>query len=189
MDIIQFRSNVASRNGGLQPLNLSGSLAYFGLPALLVFFSVHVGLPALERAGLTAFEAFIVATTVPMAILLAAALGTVVQEQQIANLAELGRALRTRMRFPPLTWRTVLMAFGTYLVVLLLGGLFGLVGRVLVAAGIVPLPGSVPALLDPRISLDAPSLASFVGGSLADNWAVPLLFAVHLFFNIAGEEL
>jgi len=180
---------LAESEGKMTPLGWAGSLLFFGLPTLLMLASFQLGIPALETMGLTPFEAFIVASTVPMAILLAVALAALVKEQSIANGSELQEALRTRMRFPRLTLRAVGLGVGVYAAMAVAGGLAGLVGRALVEAQIIPLPESVPLLLDPRAPINGATLAEFAGGRLAGNWAIVVLFGVQLLFNIAGEEL
>ena len=187
--VTEVASQIAVRKGKARPLGWAGSLLLFGLPTLLMLASFHLGIPALEGLGLTAFEAFIVASTVPMAILFAVALGALVKEQSIADGGELREALRTRMRFPRLTLRALLLGAGVYVAMVVAGALAGMVGRALVEAQIIPLPESVPLLLDPRAAINGATLSEFVGGRLAGNWTIILLFAVQLFFNIAGEEL
>jgi membrane protease YdiL (CAAX protease family) len=154
-----------------------------------MFASFHLGLPALENLGLTAFEAFIVAGTVPPALLFAAALGALVREQAISSGAELHRVLRTRFRFPRLTRRALVLGLGLYVVMAAAAALFTALGRTLVAGGLIPVPANVPLLLDPQATVNATTLARFTGGALVGNWGIVILFVVQLFFNIAGEEL
>ena len=59
----------------INPMPVWQALFYFGLPALLFRISLYNGTPALIRLGLTSFEAYIVAFTVPAAILIALAFG------------------------------------------------------------------------------------------------------------------
>lgn len=168
---------------------MTGSLILFGVPTLLMFVSFHLGIPWLKRAGLTPFEAFIVATTVPMATMFAAALAALVSEQSITSLASLREALRTRMRFSRLTFKTGLLGLGLYAALLIAGLLSGAFGRLLIEAQVIPLPANVPLLLDPRATIDAATLSTFTGGQLVGNWGLVVLFGMQLFFNIAGEEL
>lgn len=173
----------------MRPLGWAGSLLFFGLPTLLMMASFHLGIPALEGLGLTPFEAFIVANTAPMALLLAAALAALVTEQAIAEGGELREALRTRMRFPRVTLKAVALGVGVYAVMVVAGGVSGLLGRALVNMGLIPLPEHLPLLLDPRATINAATLAEFAGGRLVGNWGLVALFAVQIVFNIAGEEL
>jgi membrane protease YdiL (CAAX protease family) len=168
---------------------MPGSLVVFGVPALLMFASFHLGIPALERAGLTPFEAFIVASTVPEAIMFAAALAALAAERNITSMADLRHALRTRMRFPRLTFRAAALGLAVYMAMAVAGGAFGLLGRMLVRAGAIPMPPSVPILLDPRAAINAETLTTFAGGWLVGNWGIVLLFGVQLAFNIVGEDL
>jgi membrane protease YdiL (CAAX protease family) len=173
----------------MKPMRLPGSLLFFIIPALGMLVSFHFGIPYLERNGLTSFEAFIVANTIPMALLFVSAVVAVVQEQSITDLASLQYAIRTRMRFPKLTFRTFLKAAGVYLAMLVAGGVFGIFNRMLIQANWIPLPENLPLLLDPRATINLDSLTQFVGGQLEGNWGLVILFFVQLFFNIAGEEL
>ena len=189
MTTTQVINNIDLQKREIKSLDIPGSLIIFGVPALLMFASFHLGIPALERAGLTPFEAFAVANTVPMAVMFAAALALLITEQSITSMAELRDALRTRLRFPRLTFKAVLLGLGTYLAMLVVGGLFGLLARVLVQNNLIPLPTDVPLLLDPRATINAETLTEFAGGWLVGNWRILILFGVQLFFNIAGEEL
>ncbi|MDX1689183.1 MAG: CPBP family intramembrane glutamic endopeptidase [Candidatus Promineifilaceae bacterium] len=180
---------MAVSKGKIRPLGWAGSLLFFGIPTLLMLANFHLGIPALEGLGLSPFEAFIVASTVPMAILFAAALAALVAEQAIADGSKLREALRIRMRFPRLSLKAIFLGVGVYAAMVVAGGVAGVVGRALVEAQLIPLPDSVPLLLDPRAAINAATLTKFAGGRLAGNWAIIVLFAVQIFFNVAGEEL
>lgn len=166
---------IASQKGQ-KPLGWTGSLFLFGVPALAMFASFHLGIPALKRAGLTPFEAFIVANTAPMALLLAAALAGLVREQAIADLAGLRRALRVRMRHSPggIAWPRPLPRHAAR------RGGFGLLSRALVGAGVIPLPQTLPLLLDPRATLAAHGIAALVfdkrgTGASSGDWRTAVL--------------
>jgi membrane protease YdiL (CAAX protease family) len=62
-------------------------------------------------------------------------------------------------------------------------------GKAVVASGWLPLPASLPALIDPRIALTRAALDQMAGGTMRGNWEVAVLYVVMLFFNIVGEEL
>lgn len=180
---------IKSSGPGMKPLHLIGSILVFGLPTLIVFLSFHLGIPALENMGLTSFEAFIVTNTVPVAVMFAAALGAVTAEQSITSPAEFHEALKTRMRFPRITFKAILQGIGVYSVFLVVGGMATFISRALIEAQLIPLPENLPLILNPQAQITAETLTSFVGGQLVGNWGIVLLFGLQLFFNIAGEEL
>ncbi len=161
------------------------SLLYFGFPALIMFVSYHVILPRLPAMGMTQFEAIVLVTTIPLALMLVAAIIAFVQEDRAsvtwAN-------MRARFRYPALRWRDV----GLGLLVFIGGFVgFGIMQGItssLIEKGIITLPVHLPALFDPRQSLNSATLDSLVGGSIRGNWSVVVLYFIMLFFNIVGEE-
>jgi membrane protease YdiL (CAAX protease family) len=173
----------------MKPMGWSTSLILFGMPAVFMFVSFHAGIPLLIRLGLTPFEAFIMVSTLPMALMFAAALAAVVIEQSITTIVGLKRAVRDRMRFPRLTFKAGLLSLGLYLVLVVAGMLSGTAGRMLIESEVVPVPENVPLLLDPQATINAATIRTFVGGQLVGNWEILALFCLQLFFNIAGEEL
>jgi membrane protease YdiL (CAAX protease family) len=182
-------TNEFQREKGIQPLGWIKSLLLFGIPSILMFISFHLGIPWLERAGLTSFQAFIVANTFPMVILFVSAFIALISEQSITSIDYLAEALRERMRFSRLTFKTILQGIGLYLVLLIAGLASGLLNQALIGTNMIPLPENLPLLLDPHAAITSESLSGFVAGPLAGNWEIILLFSIQLFFNIAGEEL
>ena len=173
----------------MKPLGWLGSLIIFAIPTLIVFIAFHLGIPVLEKAGLSSFEALVVTFTVPTALMFVASLVALIYEQSITTFDELRVALRTRMRFPKLTAKSVLYGVVAFLLLVFLGGIAGGISRLLVFADLVPLPESAPLLVDPRTPVNAESISAFVGGQIVGNWGVIILFAIQIFFNIVGEEL
>lgn len=55
----------------------------------------------------------------------------------------------------------------------------------LITAGVIPLPESLPAILDPR---SRRSIESLVGGQAKGNWSLALVSLCALLFNTFGEE-
>ena len=172
--------------GSMRPLPLRKALFYFGVPALGVRLAIYGGMPALIAAGLTQFEAFIVSFTVPFAILFAVAFAFAQREGVPMTLA----GLRNRFRLHRLSRREWLWTGGAFLFAFLAGGMLGGAAQQLIAAipAIAP-PAFFPPILDPRVTISATVFTDFVGASLAGNWAVFVLYATMLFFNIFGEEL
>lgn len=165
------------------------SILLFGIPSILMLASFHLGIPWLSQIGLSPYEAFITASTLPMAILFAAAIAALIIEQDIDNWSAFRQALKTRMRFPKLTLKAVLLSIGLYILLILFGLVSGFINRYIIQSGMIPLPKDIPLLLDPNASININTITQFVDGKLVGNWTVVILFAVQIFFNVAGEEL
>ena len=168
----------------IKPLGFGKAIILFGVPALGLRWSMYSGMAWLTEAGVVAFDAFIVAFVVPLALLFCAALIAAQQEQKPLNWS----FLKQRFRFQPLSRRGWLLTGACFLLGFLGSGLFGLsAGWLAQLPGFAP-PAVFPEVIDPRA---APSLAysTFMGQELAGNWRVVGLYLVLLFFNIMGEEL
>jgi membrane protease YdiL (CAAX protease family) len=172
--------------GEIRPLGLWKSLILFGLPAALVWASMYVLRPFLERAGYAPLASFLAALTVPSALLFAVAL---VGYNKVEGRPLEWGAFRERMRFPSLTLRAVGQGLLVYLAAFVGYGLFSRLGLELVDAGVIPLPGNLPALIDPHVAFTPFTLDKLAGGSIHGQWSLVLLYLVAFFFNIAGEEL
>jgi membrane protease YdiL (CAAX protease family) len=165
-------------------MRLGASLLCFGIPALLVVFFTYVVMPALRRAGFTPYMSYTVGLTIPLAILLLASLAAYRLEGNPLTWA----AFRFRFRLHPIAAGDWVWIVGTLVATFV--AYYALVGmtRTLLAAGIVPLPASLPPMLDPRLSISPETAPVIFGETVAGNWSlVPSLFVL-LFFNIFGEE-
>jgi membrane protease YdiL (CAAX protease family) len=170
----------------MRPLPPGQSLPLFAAPAAFTALSFHVFRPWLERSGISPLESLLAAITLPTALLFAAALFVF---HRLEGWPLTRQAFSERLRFPSLHWRDLVRALVVLVFAILGYGLFTRLGISLIEAGIIPLPGSLPALYDPRTAPTLAMLAQEAGGSLQARWDVVLLYLVMFFFNIAGEEL
>lgn len=122
----------------------------------------------------------------PLALLFAAAL---IAYHRVEGRPQEWRAFSQRMRLPRFRLMDVLLGFSLFITIAAGYQLFSGLGAALIRAGLIPIPGNLPALVDPQAGFTPAALDRMAGGWLLGQWAVVLLFAVLLFFNIAGEEL
>lgn len=176
----------AQNQPGIQAMPLWQSLLLFGLPAALVVVSFHAFRPWLQTQGYTPITSFLGALTVPLALLFAAAL---IAYHRVEGRPLEWSAFSQRMRLPRFRWMDVLLGFGLFITIAAGYQLFSGLGAALIRAGLIPIPSNLPALVDPLAGFTPAALDRMAGGWLLGQWAVVLLFAVLLFFNIAGEEL
>lgn len=169
----------------IRPLSLWRSIGLFAGPAALFIFVIYWMWPRLEATTFTPYEAFLVVTTLPLALLLAAAALGFILEGHPRTWA----AFRQRMRLPKLGWRDIGSSLLIVLIAFLGIGILTPITNWLIEHGFLPIPAGIPPLIDPRNALSPDALANFTEGPLRGRWEIPLYFAIYLFFNIAGEEL
>jgi membrane protease YdiL (CAAX protease family) len=168
-----YGSHIGSQET-LQPLPFWGSLAAFGIPALLMIFSYHVFMPWLIEAGLAPAESFVVSHVAPMAVMLSVALAVFHRlEGRPLNWA----AFSQRFRYPRITIKAVLLGLGTFLALNIAYGAFSQLGIAL--AGHSLTSGSGPIT----------SVADVLGEGVQGRWEIVVLFLLVLAFNVVGEEL
>ena len=166
-----------------RPLPLWQALLYFGVPGLTFFLFVWVGIPALTDLGLSEFAAFLWAVLVPSALLLVAAVVGLRSEGWPLTRS----SLRQRFRYRGMTRREWLWTGGALLVVMLGFGLLTAISNLLIDNGLIPIPGDVATVLDPRAS--SQELLDGYGGVIVGRWELVALYFVVLLVNVVGEEL
>ncbi len=166
------------------PLRLS--VVLFGVPALGMVASIYLFMPWLRSLGLSYFQSMMTAHIVPMALMLGAA---IVALYAVEHYPLAWRSLGERYRFPRLRLKDVLWALAIFAALMVSTGILGQVGKALVAAGIIPVPAGLPALMDPRVPITGAMLSPRVGGTIRGTWGAAALYFVMLFFIIAGAEL
>jgi membrane protease YdiL (CAAX protease family) len=170
-------------SSSIQPMSLGASLLFFGLPALAVAVAFHVGMPALIAGGLAPFYAYTISLCIPLAGMLIASLVAYRMEGNPSTWP----ALQARFRLDRMDGKAWVWAAATFVVMFLGSGILGQVERVLIANGLMPMPNSLPAFLDPRTTLSLQAFDQAFGG-LAGNGLAIVACVVLLFFNIVGEE-
>ena len=173
------------RQTTLQPLGLVGSFALFGLPAVILFVAFHMFRPWLEALGYDSLISFLASLCIPLALLFAAALFAYYREGYPLT----WQVFAERMRLPRLRGRDVLWGLTIFMIGGLgMGMLSGLI-LTLIQRGWMPLPGHLPALADPRVTVTRDMLAQSAGGVIYGRWDIAILYLVVFLFNVIGEEL
>lgn len=167
----------------MRPLPWGPSLLLFGGSALLFRVAVYSLLPALLRAGLPAFAAFLLSYSLPLALLLLATWVGLAQEGNLANWPR-------RLRLARLTGRQVLLCLGLFAGGFLAAGLLLPTAKYLAASPIFAPPSFLPTILNPNKAVPGQGLTEFMGVPLRGAyWVVGVYFVFLTFFNILGEEL
>ena len=170
----------------LKPLRFDQALPLFAVPAIVMFISYHALIPALTWIGLSELEAYLVAHILPMALLFTA---SVVAYGQVEKNPLRFKAFKERFRLNKITFKTIAIGVGVFILANLGYGLFNQAAVLLIQKGIISLPVYVPALADPMIGFTTDSLSQMLGGPIAGRWDIVVVWVVMLFFNVVGEEL
>lgn len=173
-----------SQTNALRPLGLGPSLLLFGIPAVILYAFVYLGIPALETAGATPMNAYLIALGIPLFGMFVAALVAYRIEGNPPGWV----GLKARFRLHPMTGRDWLWTIAITLLCLLSFGFIPPLESALIQAGIIPLPNYIPAALRPTHTISPEALAALTGGTIQGNWGMLSLYFVMLFFNIFGEE-
>ena len=159
------------------------SLLFFAGSALLFRVAVYNLLPALLRAGVSPFAAFLLSYSIPLAILLIATLLGLAKEGNLANWL-------LRLRLTKLTGRQVVLCLGLFILGFLATGLLLPTAQYIAATKFFAPPSFLPAILNPTKAAPGQGLVEFMGVPLRGAyWVVGVYFMFLTFFNILGEEL
>lgn len=166
------------------------SLLCFGLPSLIFWITIHIGVPQLIKMGVPMFSAFLVICFGgPFFLLLMAAFVAYYLENQSTTQSVTWQDFKIRFRLNPIRGQQWFWTVG--LIIFSLGSFLFLRTTALWIASIPALapPDFLPAMLDPRAvpATDMPS--EIMGVPLRGNWKVFFTYIGVLSFNIFGEEL
>jgi membrane protease YdiL (CAAX protease family) len=162
------------QENGITPLPLSGALLLFGIPAAAMILAYHFGIPFFMSLGISAWESFLSAQVIPLALLLAASL---LAYHKIEGRPLTWQALRERFRYPKLTFKAFLQGIGVFILATIAYGALTPLSMWLRQSGLTALPSGT-------IIIDQLPYKGLTG-----NWELAALYFVVLAFNIVGEEL
>jgi membrane protease YdiL (CAAX protease family) len=179
-----WRSHMSgTSNPQIKPMGLGLSLAYFAIPASLFVIAFHYVMPALMGWQLTPFFAYFFAISVPLALLLAAAL---IAYKSEGNSWSWG-SLKNRFRLHHLTGKMWFVAIGSTVVVIVLTGVLMSLNVQFLQSGLVPVP-DLPAWLDSRNGIPSSDTMNQAFGGMSGNWLALVAFIFLILLNVVGEE-
>ena len=181
---IEYQTSNNQQGEPVQAMKLPVALLYFGIPAIAVIFFAYVVIPLFEGQGYSPLKSFIGAMTIPMALLFAMAL-VVYRADEKRRFSR--SAFSERMWFPRLRWRDILLGIIIFIIGMIGSVLLSPITQALVDTNLIP--QNLPVLMNPTASLSPESLNNAANGEIVGNYEILALYAVYLFFNIAGEEL
>jgi membrane protease YdiL (CAAX protease family) len=143
----------------------------------------YVLTPWLEGLGMTPYVAYMIGMGLPMLGMLVAAMVA----YRLEGHPWTWRALMARFGYRRMTGADWLWTAGIFAIEMGAYVLFSRFGRWLIGAGVIPMPNSLPAFLDPQ-TIFTPEALDVAAGGLRGNWAVFALSVIVLVINVVGEE-
>lgn len=180
----QEMSTGESSQGVIQPMGWRPSLLYFSVPAILSILANYVATPILVTGGIKPFYAQFIPDTIVLASLLIAS----IVAYRLEDRPLIWAGLKNRFRLDRMTGRKWFWVLGGTIAGFALFYLFGPLGTWLIERGLIPLPVSIPAWIDPRVTMSLVEKFNLEAGGLRGNWLVFILATTTFFFNIFGEE-
>ncbi len=181
---LKSRNEAVSMSGShaLRPMHFRESCWYFGLPALL-FVIVRYGFSApLEVAGLTPFMVLSITSMLMFFVLSLATVIVLYKEDQLSHCIN-------RLRLKRIRWSHTGWALASIVVAILAAQLMMPLTAYLVENGWIPLPNTIPAMLDPRLEQNLENMQTMMGREARGNLTIALFIPVLLIFNTLSEEI
>jgi len=167
-----------------QPMGWGLSILFFGIPALGMALGFYLLMPALLGRGMKPYTAYSLALGFPLLLMGVAAV--------IAFRLEGGQfslpAMLERFRYKRMSGMDWLWTGGIFALEMIVYSQFSRVTNMLIESGVIRLPDSIPAFVDPRTVFAQETLDAAVGG-LRGNWLVLAFSIILLIVNVLGEEI
>lgn len=176
-------STVSYSSPDIKPLPLGPAALFFAIPSLVILIAYHWGINAMARLGVNDFAAYMLATMIPLAAVLIAALVAYRLEGHPLTWP----ALANRFRLRRMTGKDWLWAIGGFLFTLIGFPLWEL-SRTLISRWSIPLPAALSPALSPALQTVS-DYREVMGPGAIGNWGFVGLIVGVLFFNVIGEEL
>ncbi len=175
-----------NKSQSLNPLPFWQALVLFGIPGIIVYLNIYLGVPFLVGLGVPLIICFPPLLLSP--VLLPASLVLYKREGNEISWTR----LKERYRLNPIRGRQWLWVAGVFLCAQTfdIGFAFiGLdsVGRWLARFPLFAPPPYLPAFMDPRVELEVP-FAEFLGAPLAGNWGILWWWLGLMMLSNLGEE-
>lgn len=170
--------------GVIRPMGLRLSLLFFLTPAVLDAVLFYAGIPFLISLKVQPFFAQTILSTIVMASLLLASLVAFRVEGRSLTWG----GLKERFRLGSMTGKAWLWTLGLTVAAFTLYYLVTPLGTWLISNGFIPIPASLPAWLDPRVSMGFVERFDQTAGGLQGNWLAFFWMATHFILNVLGEE-
>lgn len=170
----------------VQPMSFWKAIVLFGVPTIMVFASIHLFVPMMERAGIAPLVSFTIGFGTPTVVMFFAALWAY---HKVDGLPLTRAAFSRRMWFPKLRVKDLLISVGAFIAMGAAGVALMQVRDWLIGSGVISLPSNIPLLIDPKMNISVERLDRIAGGTLLGRWDIAALYLVGTFFNILGEEL
>jgi len=165
----------------IRPLSFWQTAFFFGLPTILLILSIYCLVPRLLTWGFSAYMSLDVAFLVPFALLFCASLIA----YGMAGHAWTWADFKDRFRLRRMDGNDWLWTGGLFIFALVSYFPLNAIISQFIAKGIIPLPDSLPTILDPRTKQ---SIELLMGGQVKGNWWLVLVNFSALLFNTFGEE-
>ena len=175
-----------NRSKEIRPIPFWQTLILFGIPGVIVYFNIYVGVPYLVDLGVPLVLSF--PPLLMMPVLLPASIVLYKREGNDLSWAR----FKERFRLEPIQGKQWLWIVGTFLLAQLSDVVFGFagldeLGRCLADVPLFKPPLYLPSFMDPRVELVLP-LTEFLRVRLAGNWWILVWWLSLMFLSNLGEE-
>ncbi len=167
----------------IKPIPLWESILLFGIPGMVLYFTIEYGVPYIDQKGVPLIFSFTLALYGPLGLLIPASIIAYKLEGNEMSWS----AFKKRFRLKAIQGKAWLWIIGIYIVVQIFEQMLSFTGKILASVPFFSPPKILPDFMNPTKEIIFPPI-EFMGMPLEGNWWIALLFAVCLFFNMFGEE-
>lgn len=167
----------------LKPMGMGASLLFFGIPSVVITFSVYFFMQNFHNSGMNDVVNFYLTLVLPLSLLLAAAIVAYILEGR----AFTWNALAERFRLRRMTGKDWLYTFALFVAMAFFQGTLAFTAKWLIQFKLFAPPEFLIPAVDPRLKQNLVTDV-FMGIPLKGQWWIAIVYFVALLFNIIGEE-
>ncbi len=168
----------------IKPMGVKLSILFFGIPSLVLCFSVYFVMQKLHHNGVDNFLNFCITMIAPMALMLIAALIAYKIEGNRFNWADFS----TRYRLKKMTKKDWIYTLVLFFLMGLIYATLSFTSKWLIQFKLFSPPDFLLPAVDPRLEQKF-LIDTFMGVPLKGQWWIAVIYFAFLLFNILGEEL